>query len=127
MPLRMALDDAGDDVGQVGLRLDADELAGLDQRGDHRPVLASAVRTSKRGILPVRSPRSKSVAVRRLRRGTERAAATVTLIQTAKLNDVDPQAWLADVLARLAEHPIQRLDELLPWNWRAPSTTAIAA
>ena len=41
-----------------------------------------------------------------------------SLIVTAKMNDVDPQAWLADVLARIAEHPIQRLDDLLPWNWR---------
>ena len=40
-----------------------------------------------------------------------------TLIHTAKLNDVDPQAWLADVLARIADHPVHRLDELLPWNW----------
>ena len=37
---------------------------------------------------------------------------------TAKMNDIDPQAWLADVLARIAEHPVQRLDELLPWSWR---------
>lgn len=51
-------------------------------------------------------------------RGAERAAAMATLIQTAKMNDIDPQAWLADVLARVAEHPIHRLDELLPWNWR---------
>ena len=41
----------------------------------------------------------------------------VSLIVTAKMNDVDPQAWLADVLARIAEHPVQKLDELLPWNW----------
>ena len=47
-------------------------------------------------------------------RGAERAALMYTLIQTAKLNDVDPQAWLADVLARIAEHPARRLDELLP-------------
>jgi hypothetical protein len=40
-----------------------------------------------------------------------------SLIVTAKMNDVDPQAWLADVLARIAEYPVQRLDELLPWNW----------
>jgi hypothetical protein len=42
-----------------------------------------------------------------------------TLIQTAKLNDVDPQAWLADVLARIADTPQTRLEELLPWNWAA--------
>jgi transposase len=41
-----------------------------------------------------------------------------SLIVTAKMNDVDPQAWLAGVLARIAAHPVQRLDELLPWNWR---------
>ena len=41
-----------------------------------------------------------------------------SLIVTARMNDVGPQAWLADVLARIAEHPAQRLDELLPWNWR---------
>ena len=52
-------------------------------------------------------------------RGAERAAAMATLIQSAKLNDIDPQAWLADVLARIADHPAGRLDELLPWNWAA--------
>ena len=41
-----------------------------------------------------------------------------TLIGTAKLNDVDPQAWLADVLRRIAGTPQKRLDELLPWNWQ---------
>jgi hypothetical protein len=52
-------------------------------------------------------------------RGAERAAVMYTLIQTAKLNDVDPQAWLADVLARIADTPQTRLEELLPWNWAA--------
>jgi transposase len=52
-------------------------------------------------------------------RGADRAAVMATLIMTAKLNDVDPQAWLADVLARINDHPIHRLDELLPWNWAA--------
>ena len=42
-----------------------------------------------------------------------------TLIMPAKLNDVEPQAWLADVLARINDHAIHRLDELLPWNWAA--------
>ena len=51
-------------------------------------------------------------------RGGDRAAVMFTLIGTAKLNDVDPQAWLADVLKRIAEHPAQRLDELLPWHWK---------
>jgi IS66 C-terminal element len=52
-------------------------------------------------------------------RGGERAAVMLTLIHTAKLNDIDPQAWLADVLARINHHAIHRLDELLPWNWAA--------
>ncbi|AIT79730.1 IS66 family transposase [Novosphingobium pentaromativorans] len=51
-------------------------------------------------------------------RGGQRAAVLYTLIHTARLNDVDPQAWLADVLARIAEHPVNRIDELLPWNWQ---------
>jgi transposase len=42
-----------------------------------------------------------------------------SLIVTAKMNGVDPQAWLTDVLARIATYPIHRLDELLPWNWKA--------
>ena len=50
-------------------------------------------------------------------RGGRHAAAMYTLIGTAKLNDVDPQAWLADVLGRIAETPQSQLDELLPWNW----------
>jgi transposase len=56
-------------------------------------------------------------------RGGERAARMYSLIVTAKMNDVDPQAWLADVLARIAEHPAQQIDELLPWNWRRPSSS----
>jgi transposase len=54
-------------------------------------------------------------------RGGQRAAAMYSLIVTAKLNDIDPQAWLADVLARIAEHPAQKIDELLPWNWQPRS------
>ena len=60
-------------------------------------------------------------------RGGERAAVVYSLIATAKLNDVDPQAWLADVLARIADQPIRRLDELLPWHWRKPPTIHSAA
>jgi transposase len=52
-------------------------------------------------------------------RGADRAAVMATLIMTAKLNDIDPQAWLADVLARIAGFPHGRLHELMPWNWSA--------
>jgi transposase len=51
-------------------------------------------------------------------RGGERAAVMYSMIVTAKMNNIDPQTWLADVLARIAEHPVQKIDELLPWNWR---------
>ena len=61
-------------------------------------------------------------------RGGERAAVMYSIIVTAKMNDIDPQAWLADVLARIAEHPVQKLDDLLPWSWRkSESEIAVAA
>jgi len=60
-------------------------------------------------------------------RGGERAAAMYSLIVTAKLNDVDPRAWLADVLARIAGHPASRLHELLPWNWKSAQAQQAAA
>jgi len=59
-------------------------------------------------------------------RGADRAAAMATLIMTAKLNDVDPLAWLADVLARIADTPQGRLHELLPWEWKKPRLQAAA-
>ena len=52
-------------------------------------------------------------------RGGQRAAVMYSLIVSAKMNDIDPQAWLAHVLANIAQHPVSRLDELLPWNWQA--------
>jgi transposase len=60
-------------------------------------------------------------------RGGERAAAIYTLIATAKLNGINPQTWLANVLARIADHPAPRLHELLPWNWKATQDQAAAA
>jgi transposase len=59
-------------------------------------------------------------------RGGERAALMYTLLQTAKLNNIDPNAWLADVLARINDHPINRIDDLLPWNWRTASVKLAA-
>ena len=52
--------------------------------------------------------------------GGRRAAAVYTIVETAKMNGLDPEAYLADVLGRIADHPANRVDELLPWNWRAP-------
>ena len=55
-------------------------------------------------------------------RGGARAAIVYSLIYTAKLNNIDSMAWLADVLARIADHPAHQLAELLPWNWRPQNT-----
>ena len=60
-------------------------------------------------------------------RGGQRAAAMYSLIISAKMNGVDPQAWLTDVLARIAAHPAHRLDELLPWNWKPMAAVVPAA
>jgi len=59
--------------------------------------------------------------------GGRRAAAIYTLIHTARINDVDPHAWLADVLDRLQDHPAKRVDELLPWNWKRERIQKAAA
>ena len=56
--------------------------------------------------------------------GGRRAAAIYTLIETAKLNDIDPHAWLADLLTRLLDYPAKRLGDLLPWNWHPPPQIA---
>ena len=59
--------------------------------------------------------------------GGERAAIFYTLIRTARLNGLEPEAYLREVLTRVGEHPINRLDELLPWNLRRPATQSVAA
>jgi transposase len=59
--------------------------------------------------------------------GGRRAAALYTLIETAKLNGVDPEAWLRDGLARLATHPAKRIDQMLPWSWAAQQLSDKAA
>ena len=53
--------------------------------------------------------------------GGKSAAIAYTLIETAKLNGVDPQAWLTDVLSRISEHKVNRIDALLPWRYAEPS------
>lgn len=78
----------------------------------------------------MRSGRPQKLDLRRLRRsdaGGQRATAIYTLIETAKLNMLDPQAWLADVLARLQDHPARRITELLPWNCKLAQKLPAAA
>jgi transposase len=54
--------------------------------------------------------------------GGQRAAAIYSIVETARMNGLDPEAYLTDVIARIADHPINRIRDLLPWNWRpAPS------
>ena len=60
-------------------------------------------------------------------RGGDRAAVMSTLIMTAKLNSVDPQAWLADIFTRIASMPQSRLHELLPWHWKRQAEEPAAA
>ena len=67
------------------------------------------------------------MAFRRLRARRRPGRQRATLIMTAKLNDIDPLAWLADVLARINAHPARTLDNLLPWNWKAAQAHLSAA
>lgn len=57
-------------------------------------------------------------------KGGEGAATILSLIETAKLSGLDPEAYLWDLLAHIADHPISRIDQLLPWNLQVPSESA---
>jgi len=83
------------------------------------------VRATREGAdaVPERAPSVTLTLFAGSERGGVRAAFMYSLIVTAKMNDIDPQTWLADVLARMPEMPVSRLPELLPWNW---SRTAAA-
>ena len=90
--------------------------------GEHQPLNRQSERFAREGI-----DLSVSTLADRVGACTS-ALAMYSLIDTAKLNNVDPRAWLADVLARIADHPVRRLDELLPWHRReARATPAVAA
>jgi hypothetical protein len=82
---------------------------------DRRPKLTPLVKGADGSARPGGAGRGCAAGARNAE--TDRAATMYTLIQTAKLNDVDPQAWLADVLARIADTPQTKLADLLPWNW----------
>ena len=90
---------------------------------DGRICLTNLAERALRGIGPGR----KSWLFAGSDRGGRRAAVMYTLIGTAKLNDVDPRGWLADILARIAEQPQTRMHELLPWHWKPERQQALAA
>ena len=73
--------------------------------------------TAERAVKPVAIGRKKNWLFAGSERGGKAMAIAYTLIETAKLNDVDPQAWLTWVLAQIADHMINRIDELLPWRY----------
>jgi len=85
-----------------------------------------------RGIMPPNAPAhrrsgQKELLVRGLDAGGERAAAIYSLIGTAKLNGLDPELYLRNVLSRIADHPIHHIEELLPWNVASSLSSAIHA
>jgi hypothetical protein len=88
-----------------------------------RPYLAHGVleadnNSAERSMMPVALGRKNYLFVGS-EGGGKSAAIAYTLIETAKINGVDPQAWLADILGRIADHKITRIYEFLPWNWSA--------
>ena len=101
--------------------LHAEALGPIQRIPGRRPRLPDQQRR-RTGIARHR-PRPQVLAFRRVEPGGCRAAFMYSLIVTAKMNDVDPQAWLADVLARIADLPQRRLPESLPWNWTAARQT----
>jgi hypothetical protein len=98
------------------------------------PVVAEAIESAAakpaRRPLPEHLPREeigrKNYLFAGSDRGAERAATLYTLIETAKLNGADPEAYLRDVIGRIADHPARRVADLLPWNW-SPVSVAQAA
>ncbi len=76
-----------------------------------------------RGQLPIRE--NASVYGRISKFGN--CPGSAPLICTARMNDIEPEAWLTDIIARIGAHPINRLAELLPWNWSPPATQSVAA
>ena len=80
-----------------------------------------------RELYPTRGqPGRKSYLFAGSDKGAERAAALYSLIESAKLNELDPEAYLRDVLGRIADQPVSRLVDLLPWCWTVPATAQAA-
>ena len=107
------------DIGQITpgrgypLRPDTHEEAAALARSR----LSGIGQQHRRAIHAAHRPGQKELSLHGVSEGGGKSAAIAfTLIETAKLNGVDPQAWLTDVLDRIAEHKITKLDELMPWR-----------
>lgn len=85
--------------------------------GQEGPKEAGLV-TCERSIRPIALGRKNYLFMESIG-GGKAAAIAYTLVETCKLNNVDPEAWLTWVLQRLPEHKINRIDNLMPWNWQA--------
>ena len=100
---------------------------GILELDNSEPVSAIGPRTmasAERAMRPVALGRKNYLFVGS-QTGVQSAAIAYTLIETAKRNGVDPQAWLADTLARIPDHKINRIDDLLPWHWQTSASTEI--
>ncbi len=119
-------------AGRKGYRRDRANRSPVSRRS-RKPTPNVSRCLKRRCTMRAPSRSGAELDLRRLGRGGQRAAAVYSLIATCKLNDVDPRAWLADVLARLPDHPAKRVAEVLPWAWKgrreaeARTATAIAA
>jgi IS66 C-terminal element len=84
--------------------------------------------TLQEGPIPRDCIESQKQPVRGPRRGRGHWECLASLIETAKLHGIDPQAYLADVLAKLVNGwPVQKLDDLLPWVWAEQNRVSLAA
>ena len=108
-----------DAYAREGIELDVSTLA--DWVGACTATLAPLVTLIEAHVMAAGRVHGDDTTVPMSDRGGNRAAAMYSLIVTAKLNNIDPHAWLADVLARIANHPASQLNELLPWHWRKPA------
>ena len=115
------------------MRIDLVELCRLNERQHEGGAIAAAIGAREQPGLPAKGNSAQRALGRRnwtfcgSDRGGERAAAIYSLIAKAKLNDIDPETWLADVLRRINDHPASKLDELLPWHWRPQALDTAAA
>jgi hypothetical protein len=123
------VDELAEHVGQIGFGVYAVQFARFDQRRENGPVLGAQVVAGKRAffLLCQSWHNRKNFLFAGADAGGEILADAITVIETAKLSDCNPEAYLADILARIRDHDPARIDELLPWNWKRRGISAAKA